>query len=270
MAGPVDLYDSHYANVEADVYRAVRAEAFGEDLGQTSWMTAAECDEFCRRLGLGPGDRVLEVACGSGGAAVRIAERHGASVTGVDINPPAIAAATTRARSRGVQDRARFSVADANGPLPFPDRSFDAVFCNDAVNHFDDRHRLLTEWHRVLGAGGRCLYTDAIVVTGQLSNAEIAARASIGFFLFTPVGDNERLLGAAGFRVRLAADVTQAVVTTSNQWREARARRRDALCAIEGEAKFEDVQRFLATAHALASERRLSRFAFLAEKVETA
>ena len=51
MTKTVDLYDSHYGKIETEVYRAVRVEAFGEDLGQTSWITAAECDEFCRGLG---------------------------------------------------------------------------------------------------------------------------------------------------------------------------------------------------------------------------
>lgn len=66
MKKPVDLYDSHYEKVEAGVYRAVCEEAFGKDLGQTSWITAAECDEFCRWLDPGSDKRVLEVACGSG------------------------------------------------------------------------------------------------------------------------------------------------------------------------------------------------------------
>jgi SAM-dependent methyltransferase len=270
MKPPVDLYDSHDGNVEAEVYRAVRLETYGEDLGQTSWITAAECDEFCRWLGLRSGQRVLEVACGSGGTAVRMAESFGVSVTGVDINPAAIVAATNRARARTVQDRAHFRAADATEALPFPDESFDVLFCNDSINHLRDRLRVLADWHRVLRPGGRCLYTDPTVVTGWLSNAEIAARSSIGFFLFIPKGFNEAALCAAGFRLVLTADVTAGVSRSSQRWREARSRHRGALCEIEGQTKFEEIQQFLTTVHTLASEGRLSRFAFMGEKAARA
>lgn len=266
MKKPVDLYDSHYGKVEAEVYRAVRTEAFGEDLGQTSWITAVECDEFCRWLGLKADQRLLEVACGSGGTVTHIAEEFGVSVVGVDINPSAISGATDRARASSVHNRVEFHVVDADKALPFPDESFDALFCNDAINHLRDRSRVLADWHRVLRPGGRCLYTDPIVVTGCLSNAEIEARSSIGFFLFTPKGSNEAFLRAAGFRLALTADVTASVSRASQRWHEARSRRKEALCELEGETKFEELQHFLTTVHTLASEGRLSRFAFMGEK----
>ena len=268
MQDSVDLYDSHYGRVEADVYRAVRADTFGEDFGQTSWITAAECDEFCGWLGLRAGQRVLEVACGSGGTAVRIAGAFGVPVVGVDVNRAAIAAATHRARQSAVGGRVEFREADADQPLPFPDATFDALFGNDAINHLRDRARVMADWHRVLRPGGRCLYTDPVVVTGCLSNEEIAARSSIGFFLFTPKGGNEALLAEAGFRVLRTADVTAGVARTSQRWHAARAQRRAALGQLEGAARFEGMQRFLATVHTLAGEGRLSRFAFVGEKAD--
>lgn len=266
MTKPVDLYDSHYGQAEAEVYRAVRVEAFGEDFGQTSWITAAECDEFCRWLGLRAGQRMLEVACGSGGTAVRIAERLGISVVGVDINPSGVLAATHRARGSAAHDRVEFQVADGNDALPFPDESFDVLFCNDAINHLRDRTRVLDDWHRVLRPGGRCLYTDPIVVTGCLSNAEIEARSSVGFFVFTPRGFNEAFICAAGFRLVLTAEVTASVSRTSQRWYEARSKRKEALCKLEGATKFDELQHFLTTAHTLARDGRLSRFAFVGEK----
>ena len=263
---PVDLYDSHYEKSEADVYRAVRAETFDVDLGQTSWITAAECDDFARWLGLQRDQRVLEIACGTGGVGLRFAERHEVSIVGVDVNESAVAAATNRAQWSGSAARVRFQTADADKALPFPPDSFDAIFCNDAINHLRDRKRVLQDWYRLLRPGGRCLYTDPIVVSGSLSNAEIATRSSIGFFLFTPVGINEQLLDAAGFKLLRTADVTDAVATTSRRWFDARAKRRAPIAELEGERKFQELQDFLAIVHELASERRLSRFAFLAEK----
>jgi cyclopropane fatty-acyl-phospholipid synthase-like methyltransferase len=270
MKAPVDLYDSHYDRLDDEVYRSIRSKVFGVDLGQESWITAEECDRFCDWLGVKAGQRVLEVACGSGGVATRIAQRTATSLVGTDINALAIVAAKKRVASLGVAVNTDFRTADANSQLPFPDRSFDAVVCNDAINHFGNRRRVLQDWGRVLRVGGRCLFTDPVVVTGFVSNAELAARSSIGFFLFSVPGANEGLLRATGFEVERAVDVTAGLVQTSRRWREARAERRKDLVALETDAKFEGIQSFLAAVHALAVEGRLSRFAYVGRRTENA
>lgn len=266
MTSQVDLYDSHYGRLGTDAQSEVRRETYGEDLGQASWITAEEAREWFDRLALGPGGRALEVACGSGGVTCAMARHTGAAAIGIDINEHAIAAALQRAERAGLSGLVTFRTADASAPLPFPAASIDAVFCNDSINHLPDRAAVLAGWHRLLRPGGRLLYTDPIVVTGQLSNEEIRARSSIGFFLFTPVGENERLLGRAGFRVLEVSDRTAAVAGVAERWRNARAARRAPLIAQEGEEAFEGLQAFLAMVHTLASERRLSRFAYLAER----
>jgi hypothetical protein len=100
-------------------------------------------------------------------------------------------------------------------------------------------------------------------VTGTVSNAELAARSSIGFFLFSAQGTNEALLARAGMSVVKSVDVTMGLVQTSGRWRDARQARRAELIGLEGESKFEELQRFLDTVHVLGKERRLSRIAFV-------
>lgn len=268
MNAPVNLYDNHYDRFDEEVYRAIRRETYGEDLGQSSWITAEECRRFCERLGIRAEHRVLEVACGSGGVATRIAETTGAEVVGIDVNAFAIGAAQSKVTAPNAGTRLEFLVVDANGASPFPDASFDIVFCNDSINHFRNRLEVLRDWKRILRAGGRCLFTDPVVVTGLLSNAEMAARSSIGFFLFSAPGVNEVLLPQAGFRVLDTVDVTEGVVQTSSRWRDARESRRSALIELEGESKFGDLQKFLDSVHTLAKERRLSRIAFVGQRVE--
>lgn len=262
----VDLYNGHYGHLAADPQVAVRRETYDEDLGQASWITLVEARAFFGALELGPGQAVLEVACGSGGVTCRMALETWAKCVGVDVNAQGIEAARRRAQEEGLSSRASFQVADAGQQLPFPDQSFDAVFCNDSINHFPGRLDVLRDWHRVLRPGGRLLFTDPIVVTGQLTNDEIRARSSIGFFLFTPAGCNERLLAQSGFVVREVRDVTEAVASVSKKWRDARAKRRDALVDLEGEPGFEGLQRFLDSVHKLASEGRLSRYMYLASR----
>jgi ubiquinone/menaquinone biosynthesis C-methylase UbiE len=56
----------------------------------------------------------------------------------------------------------------------------------DAMCNLPDRDRLLDEWNRVLRPGGRTLYTDPVVVTGLVSNEELATRSSTGYFELCP------------------------------------------------------------------------------------
>ena len=271
MPHEVNLYEGHFGRLEKDVYVAVRRSTYGEDLGQAGWMTLQEAREFMQLLALGPAQTALEVACGSGGVTCRMALESGAVFTGVDVNPHAVAAAVARANVHGLEAQVSFQVADAGRPLPFADESFDAILCNDSINHLPRRIEVLRDWHRVLRPGGRVLFTDPIVVTGQLTNEEIRVRSSIGFFLFTPVGCNERLLEESGCFVQQVRDVTTAVTSVSKRWRNAREERREALAGLEGEENFEGLQRFLEVVHLLAEERRLSRYMYLARKgrVET-
>jgi SAM-dependent methyltransferase len=136
----------------------------------------------------------------------------------------------------------------------------------DAMCHLPDRRRLLGEWRRVLRPGGRMLYTDPVVVTGPVSNEELAARSSTGYFEFYPPGANEQLVRQAGFELVRTEDVTDNEVEVSGRWHAARQQRAAELTRLEGEGTFAGLQRFLATVHHLTSERRLSRFVYLGRK----
>jgi len=266
MSRDVDLYDTHYSHLAAIAQTEVRRDTYDEDLGQSSWITLAEAREWFRLLRLDARSRVLEVGCGSGGITRRLARETGASAVGVDINAHGIGAAAAAAANEGVSSRVSFQVIDAGTRLPFAEASFDAIFCNDAINHLPGRAELFVDWHRVLKPDGRLLFTDPIVVTGPVTSEEIRVRSSIGFYLFLPAGGNERLLERAGFVVEHVRDVTDAEATVSARWRDARARRREALAAIEGQEAFDALQRFLGAVCTLSRERRLSRFAYLAHK----
>jgi 2-polyprenyl-3-methyl-5-hydroxy-6-metoxy-1,4-benzoquinol methylase len=63
----VDHYGAHYRAFAAGVYEEVRRSAFGEDIGQNSWLTVDELERFLSRLNLESGTRLLDVGCGSGG-----------------------------------------------------------------------------------------------------------------------------------------------------------------------------------------------------------
>jgi len=262
----VNLYDNVYADFASSAEAAVRQETYGADLGQSSWLTEREWLEFADQLGIGAGSEVLEVGSGSGGPAVYLALARGCHVTGVDINEHGVRNAIALAQARGVAEQVHSQVVDASRPLPFSDDRFDAVVSNDAMCHIGGRLATLRDWYRVLRPGGRALFTDAMVLTGIVSHEELATRSSVGFYLIVPPGENEKLLRQAGFVVRSTEDVTANAAEVAQRWHDAREKHRAALMIREGQANFDGLQRFLRCAHTLSAERRLSRYAYLAEK----
>jgi hypothetical protein len=70
----------------------------------------------------------------------------------------------------------------------------------------------------------------------------------------------------AGLNLLRCEDVTGNIELTSGRWHAAREKRREDLMKMEGQERFEGLQKFFSTVHTLTSERRLSRFVFLAEK----
>ncbi len=262
--GKVDHYGATYEQFAAKTYAAVRQRAFGEDIGQTGWLSREEHDLFLSWLALKPGAQLLDVACGSGGPTLRAARLTGCRVLGVDIHPDAVRTAQQQASEADLSHLAEFRQVDAGGRLPLPDGAFDAIVCVDAINHLPDRARTLREWARVLKPDGRIVFTDPIVVTGPLTNEEIAVRSSIGFFLFVPAGFDEAALAEAGFELMQRQDRTENMAAMAHRWREARQTHANDLRRIEGEDTFAGQQRFFEVAAELARSRRLSRFAFLA------
>ncbi|MEP6767043.1 MAG: class I SAM-dependent methyltransferase [Acidobacteriota bacterium] len=245
---------------------AVRKETFGVDIGQNSWLTVEEYMRLLPWLDLSADDHVLEIASGSGGPALFAAHASGCRITGIDANESAVAVASQAAAAAGASERARFRVADANSALPFDDESFDALLCIDAMNHFPQRLAVFREWRRVLRAGRRALFTDPVVITGPVTNDELARRSSIGLFLFVPPGVNERLIEQAGLRLVRQEDVTENATLISGRWRRARQAHEKDLRRIEGGERFEGLQLFFESVHRLTSEKRLSRMAYVVER----
>jgi ubiquinone/menaquinone biosynthesis C-methylase UbiE len=266
VAQSVDLYDSAYGNYESDTYRQVRLETYGEDLGQTSWVTTEESNEIPQLLDLSLNSFVLELGCGSGGYALHLAERVGCRLVGLDINAPGVRNANQLALTRGLAPQVRFEECDVSKNLPFDDQTFDAVFSNDVLCHLPGRIEALCEMFRVLKPGGRMLFSDALVVGGMLSHEEIATRSSIGFYVYSPPGENERLLERVGFRQIRVTDTTESAVRIAKQWHHAREKRKEKLVAAEGNINFEGLQRFLSCVHILTREKRLLRYLYFANK----
>jgi SAM-dependent methyltransferase len=103
-------------------------------------ILAARCKE---------GDRVLDVACGTGFVAKRVNGASGVTcgITGIDLNEPMLKIAR---QESGIDWRLGSAIA-----MPFPDGSFDVVLCQQGLQFFPDRQAAMREMARVLSPGGR-------------------------------------------------------------------------------------------------------------------
>lgn len=262
----LDHYGTAYDNFATKLYAEIRAEAFDQDIGQQSWLSAEEQDRLVPWLQLHRDKRLLDIACGSGGPTLRIAELTGCIVHGIDVESNAIAAAEESARRRGLADRATFTVADASRGLVFAAESFDAIVCIDAISHFPDRHAVFADWLRLLKPGRSAVFTDPLVVTGPLSSKEIAVRSFNTLQVFMPLGANERTIASAGLSLVNVEDRTENMAKFAAKRLAARDGRRKALVKIEGKESVDRQRELFSVAAKLASERRLSRFLFHVRK----
>jgi demethylmenaquinone methyltransferase/2-methoxy-6-polyprenyl-1,4-benzoquinol methylase len=106
-------------------------------------------------LGLRPGQRVLDVATGTGDLALLIAARHPAvTVVGLDPSSGMLGVARERIERSGRSARIGLEAGDAEA-LPFEDASFDAATMAFGIRNVRDRPRALRELARVLRPGGR-------------------------------------------------------------------------------------------------------------------
>lgn len=102
------------------------------------------------------------------------------------------------------------------------------------MNHFPDRLNVFREWRRVLRPGRHAVFTDPVVITGPVTNDELALRSSIGLFLFVPCGVNEQLIASAGLHLLQQQDVSANAALIAERWHDARQKYRKDLLQIEG------------------------------------
>jgi len=155
---------------------------------------------------LRPGERVLDVACGTGIVARLAAERVGTtgSVTGLDINPGMLAVA------RSVAPPAvpiEWHEASAES-MPLPDEAFDVVICQMGLQFVPDKRAALREMRRVLAPGGRMavntpgpitpFFTIMAEALARHINPELAGFVHQVFALHDP-DEIRNLIGDAGF-----------------------------------------------------------------------
>ena len=116
---------------------------------------------FVATSGIRKGDRVLDLAGGTGDIAALLLPRVGkqGEIVVADINAAMLHAGRDRLLDRGLLDGLRWAQVNAEA-LPFPEASFDAVTIAFGLRNVTDKDRALCEMHRVLKPGGRALILE--------------------------------------------------------------------------------------------------------------
>ncbi|MFI0773909.1 SAM-dependent methyltransferase [Streptomyces sp. NPDC021212] len=169
-------------------------------------------DLLIERLRVGPRDRVLDVGCGIGKPALRVASTTGAAVLGITISELQVEQATESARAAHMSDQVSFQYADAMA-MPFGDESFDAVLAFESINHMH-RPTALREIARVLAPGGRLVLTD---VTAPSDGSYRPENDPDVVTSLTRLRDWPGLIGDAGLLLDELTDVTEHTKDTANR-----------------------------------------------------
>ncbi|OKI35517.1 hypothetical protein A6A25_23640 [Saccharothrix sp. CB00851] len=169
-----DLVDVYHGNIHLGYW--------ADDEDPTPLRDALErmTDLVVDTLALTPGQHLVDVGCGVGEPAIRIAERFGVRITGISNSAWHVAETTRRAAAAGVGDLVTARHADA-GALPFPNATFDALLAFDSLPNAVDREQWLREMNRVLRPGGRFAVTDYTAEV-PLTPADLEAIATHGIF----------------------------------------------------------------------------------------
>lgn len=131
---------------------------------------AALTERLIRYLPVGPGDTVVDLACGLGESSLQLAQATGARVIGVDLSADSVSEARTRAERAGLEEKVEFLAADAE-VLPLEDGTVAGVLCECSLCTFPDKERASAEIARILKPGGRLALSDMIADAHRLPAA---------------------------------------------------------------------------------------------------
>lgn len=189
-------YDETYGSKPPQNYERFFVPTIGEPVAK----------DLVRKADFQPGERVLDVACGTGIVARMALQKVGddGSVTGLDINPGMIAVARSITEDMPIE----WHEASAED-MPFPDESFDVVTCQMGLQFMENKTAALKEIYRVLVTGGRLLLNvpgpagEPFEIFAESMGKNISPEAK-GFvnhvFVLNDTDEIQQLISDAGFR----------------------------------------------------------------------
>ncbi|GAP52998.1 SAM-dependent methyltransferase [Streptomyces azureus] len=219
---------SHHYDVGNDFYEIVLGPSMVYSCAYwpspDSTLEQAQHDKLelvCRKLGLRPGQRMLDVGCGWGSMAVHAAREHGVSVVGVTLSQEQAAYARKRVADEGLTDKVEIRVQDYRDVRDGP---YDAISSIGMAEHVGAQRYLeyATDLHGLLKPGGRLL-NHQIARRPQRDETAYDVDAFIDSYVFPdgelqPVGATVAQLERAGLEVRDVESIREHYALTLRQW----------------------------------------------------
>ena len=233
-----ERFDELYRLGQAPIMREIERAVCGCDYGVTSWTTRREAERVGELLGMGPGQRLLEVGAGSGWPGLYLARTTGCDVTLLDLPLAGLRIGAERA----VADRlpgACWSVLADGAALPFGSGAFDAVSHSDVLCCLDAKLPVLRACRRVIRRGGRMVFTVIFPKPG-LSSADHARAVESGPPFVETALAYPAMLRRAGWVVTDRADLTAEYAETVRRLMREEEAQADELSGLYGAAEFSE------------------------------
>lgn len=170
-------------------------------------------DLMIRQMPLRPGQRMLDVGCGTGQPAVRLSLATGGSVVGITVNQMQVERAAARAEAAGVGERVQFEYVNAM-ELPYADAAFDAVWAFESLFHMPDRAQVLREMARVVRPGGHFAIADVVEEVPLSDEQRTLFFTTFEMSALITTAQYRHLLQETGFAVTEVLDITPNTVNT--------------------------------------------------------
>ncbi|MEU6605080.1 cyclopropane-fatty-acyl-phospholipid synthase family protein [Streptomyces shenzhenensis] len=218
---------SHHYDVGNDFYEIVLGPSMVYSCAyweEASTLESAQRDKLelvCRKLGLTPGQRLLDVGCGWGSLAIHAAREHGAHVVGVTLSQEQAAHARKRVAEEGLTDRVEIRVQDYRDVTDGP---YDAISSIGMAEHVGAERYLeyAADLHGLLKPGGRLL-NHQIARRPMRDESVYHVDRFIDSYVFpdgelAPLGSTVSLLERAGFEVRDVESIREHYALTLRRW----------------------------------------------------
>lgn len=231
----------------ADLYNSPAGQLgpvlFGGHLHWGYWDDAHAADDFAAaadrlaqimidKTQIGPGQRFIDLGCGVGQPAVKLAKAKGCSVDGITISKYQQENATARAKAEGLADRLHFIHGTAL-EVPRPDQTYDGGWFFESIFHMGQREAL-AEAARLLKPGATLVLTDLPVLPSTTEDFMAFVREHI-HSNFIAREDYPRLMADAGLELLQIDDITPNVMPwLVPKLQEAIAQHRSEVDAVMG------------------------------------
>lgn len=178
----------------------------------------AHTDAVADMANLSAGKRVLDIGCGIGAPALRIAARHGCSIVGINISGEQVKQGKSLVEGRCPAGHVELRQGNALA-LDFPDGTFDSIICIEVAGDIcvksSQKRKLVAEMRRVLKPGGFVGFSDLVFTGSPTRSEERAMRAILYHDGAELVTDWPGLFEAGGFEVTCQRDI---IAETMPMW----------------------------------------------------